>query len=89
MGVVISTVHVEAGVTAEVTQLTAGRTIGLASAANADAASSASGAATDGGSAAIGAAVALTLGLITVPYGPAFIERIKGQIDKRLGGREQ
>lgn len=34
-------------------------------------------------------AVALTLGLITVPYGPAFIERIKGQIDKRLGGREQ
>lgn len=33
-------------------------------------------------------AVALTLGLITVPYGPAFIERIKGQIDKRLGGRE-
>lgn len=33
-------------------------------------------------------AVALTLGLLTVPYAPAYIAKIKAQIDKRLGGRE-
>src|SRR5690606_35297145 len=61
VGVVISDVAVEAGVSSDVTLLVAGRTVELASDANADAASVADGAATDGGSAAIGAGVALTL----------------------------
>lgn len=33
-------------------------------------------------------AVALTLGLMTVPYAPAYLAHIKGLVDKRLGGRE-
>ncbi|QTV78939.1 hypothetical protein KAE78_06970 [Microbacterium sp. NIBRBAC000506063] len=65
IAIVISTVEVEAGVTTDVTQLTAGGEIILASAANADAASTADGSATDGETAAIGAAVALTLATVT------------------------
>lgn len=33
-------------------------------------------------------AVALTLGLMTVPYAPVYLARIKALVDKRLGGRE-
>ncbi|MBX3093015.1 MAG: hypothetical protein KF680_00510, partial [Cryobacterium sp.] len=65
VGVVISTITVEAGVTADVTLLVAGSTVELASSANADAASSADGSATNGGTAAIGAGVAITLATVT------------------------
>jgi len=33
-------------------------------------------------------AVALTIGLLTVPYAPSFINKVKAFLDKRLGGRE-
>ena len=33
-------------------------------------------------------AVALTIGLLTVPYAPQYIASIKRKIDERLGGRE-